>query len=57
MKKSKSLDQGQSLAEALARLQSALVVAQSEKNSQEILSLEKMINYFEKKLNLLKSLK
>lgn len=56
MKKTKP-NQDKSLAESLSRLKSALVVAQSEKNIQEILSLERMINCFEKKLNLLKSLK
>lgn len=57
MKKQSTAEQGSSLTEAIARLESALAVAQIEKNTQEILSLKRVIACFKKKLNLLKSLK
>jgi hypothetical protein len=44
-----------SLEESLSRLNNSLVVAQSEKNNQAVLAIEKLIKSFEKRLNLLKT--
>jgi hypothetical protein len=57
MKKPTIAEQSANLTEAISRLKSALVLAQSNQNPQEILSLERIIACFEKKLKLLKSLK
>jgi hypothetical protein len=57
MKKPTTEEQGISLTEALARLKSSLTLAQSANNRQEILSLERVIACFERKLKCLKSFK
>lgn len=54
--KNKSQENTSSLEESLMRLKDSLVLAQSENCTQEILSLQKVIACFERKLKSLKSL-